>query len=125
LRGFSVRNEKERGEVTPCLKPQAGVKRPNGLPFISVEEVKVMQIQTQFVQVVWNPNLAIMARRNIPFYPIKGFLDVYFENHEASSPFFGFKGVEEFTGKNRVVLNISGRNKSRLEGGDDVMEQGL
>jgi hypothetical protein len=100
------------------------VKRPKGLPFIRMEkEGEVMQIHTQFVQVGWNPNLAIMARRNSHSILSKAFSMSILRAMRPPLP--GFKGVEEFMGQNRVVLNISGRNKSRLEGGDDVMEQGI
>jgi len=50
---------------SPCLSPRAGVKKPNGLPLMSMEnEGEVTHIRIQLIQVGWKPSLLKWSRGN-------------------------------------------------------------
>jgi hypothetical protein len=103
-------------------KTTSGVKGPYGLPLMRMEnEGEVMQIQIQLIHVGWKPNLAKMANRKFHFIRSNAFSMSILIAIRPPRPFFFLVSVEKFMSKNGVTLDISRRDKSRLERGDEIM----
>jgi hypothetical protein len=85
-------------------------------------EGELMQIRIQLIQVGWKPNLAKMANRKFHSIRSKAFsMSILIAIRHPLYFLFFLQNVEKFMSKNGVILDISRRDKSRLERGDEMV----